>query len=49
LVKKRWNRTDEIAAYNSSVAQFLPIFISPFLGYFLDRFGNRSLVCKNLY
>ncbi|RIA97990.1 major facilitator superfamily domain-containing protein [Glomus cerebriforme] len=47
LVKTRWNNTDEIsdeyAAYNSSIAQFLPIFISPFLGYFLDRFGNRSL------
>ncbi|CAI2176685.1 15838_t:CDS:2 [Funneliformis geosporum] len=43
LVKNRWNCSDEVAAYNSSMAQFLPIFISPFLGYFLDRFGNRSL------
>ncbi|CAG8716198.1 3252_t:CDS:2, partial [Funneliformis caledonium] len=44
LVKNRWDCTDEVAAYNSSIAQFLPIFISPFLGYFLDRFGNRSLI-----
>ncbi|CAJ0756832.1 21631_t:CDS:10 [Entrophospora sp. SA101] len=43
LVKKRWNSSDEIAAYNSSVAQFLPIFVSPFLGYLLDRFGKRSI------
>ncbi|CAB4436284.1 unnamed protein product [Rhizophagus irregularis] len=43
LIKTRWNSTDEYAAYTSSIAQFLPIFISPFLGYFLDRFGNRSL------
>jgi hypothetical protein len=50
-VKTRWGGTgeitDKIAAYNSSVAQFLPIFVSPFLGYLLDRFGNRSLTCKN--
>ncbi|CAG8456318.1 14922_t:CDS:2 [Funneliformis mosseae] len=43
LVKIRWNHTDEIAAYNSNISQLFPIFISPFLGYFLDRFGNRSL------
>jgi len=50
-VKTRWGGageiTDRIAANNSSIAQFLPIFVAPFLGYFLDRFGNRSLTCKN--
>ncbi|CAH1767964.1 1003_t:CDS:2, partial [Entrophospora sp. SA101] len=44
LVKIRWNKTDETAAYDASIAQFLPIFISPFLGFLLDRFGHRSLV-----
>ncbi|CAG8462744.1 7327_t:CDS:2 [Acaulospora morrowiae] len=42
LVKFRWKVSDEVAAYYSSVAQFLPIFVSPFLGYLLDRFGGRS-------
>src|SRR6266540_2333755 len=49
LVKKRWGFSDELAAYDSSVAQFLPIFVSPFLGYLLDRFGKRSIACKLLY
>ncbi|CAG8617755.1 553_t:CDS:2, partial [Funneliformis mosseae] len=43
LIKIRWNLTDEIAAYNSSISQLFPILLSPFLGYLLDRFGNRSL------
>ncbi|CAI2167413.1 17625_t:CDS:2 [Funneliformis geosporum] len=43
LVKIRWNHTDINAAYKSSISQLFPIFISPFLGFFLDRFGNRSL------
>ncbi|RGB31982.1 major facilitator superfamily domain-containing protein [Rhizophagus diaphanus] len=43
LIKVRWNSTDKYAAFASSIAQFLPIFVSPFLGHFLDRFGNRSL------
>ncbi|CAG8770377.1 2670_t:CDS:2, partial [Funneliformis caledonium] len=43
LIKIRWNLTDEIAAYNSSISQLFPIILSPFLGYLLDRFGNRSL------
>ncbi|RHZ60411.1 hypothetical protein Glove_353g12 [Diversispora epigaea] len=42
LVKTRWNDSDKIAAFDSSVAQFLPIFVSPFLGYLLDRFGYRT-------
>ncbi|CAG8446828.1 13734_t:CDS:2 [Dentiscutata heterogama] len=34
--------SDDEAASRSSLAQFLPIFIAPFLGYLLDRYGRRS-------
>ncbi|KAF0408075.1 MFS general substrate transporter [Gigaspora margarita] len=43
LIKTRWHLSNEEAANRSSFAQFLPIFITPFLGYFLDRFGRRSI------
>ncbi|RUS13171.1 major facilitator superfamily domain-containing protein, partial [Jimgerdemannia flammicorona] len=43
FVKFKFGSTDEIAAYNSSVAQLAPIFIVPFLGLLLDRYGQRCL------
>jgi len=41
LVKTRWGVSDTTAAYNSSISQFLPIFVAPFLGYLMDRYGQR--------
>ncbi|CAG8562036.1 5910_t:CDS:2 [Gigaspora rosea] len=43
LTKTRWNLSNEEAAKLSSFAQLLPIFIAPFLGYLLDKFGRRSI------
>ncbi|CAG8528576.1 9878_t:CDS:2, partial [Dentiscutata erythropus] len=42
LLKTRWGISDDEAAFRSSFAQFSPIFIAPFLGYLLDRYGRRS-------
>jgi len=41
LVKERFGRADADAAQIASVAQVLPIFIAPFLGYLFDRYGRR--------
>ncbi|CAG8797255.1 21008_t:CDS:2 [Gigaspora margarita] len=43
LLITRWHLLDVEAAKLSSIAQFLPIFIAPFLGYLLDKFGRRSI------
>ncbi|KAI9144469.1 major facilitator superfamily domain-containing protein [Paraphysoderma sedebokerense] len=44
LMKLHFNQTETLAAYNASVGQFLPIVVSPFLGYMLDRHGHRPLI-----
>ncbi|KAK9695221.1 hypothetical protein K7432_013090 [Basidiobolus ranarum] len=43
LVMSRFNVNEEQAGYYASFAQFLPIFIAPFMGYILDGFGKRTL------
>ncbi|CAG8505991.1 10817_t:CDS:2 [Scutellospora calospora] len=49
LLKIRWGLTNDEAGKRSSLAQLLPIFIAPFLGYFLDRFGRRSTTWMLLF
>ncbi|ORX71206.1 MFS general substrate transporter, partial [Linderina pennispora] len=42
LVKLRFGANDAVAAWSASVSQIMPIFLVPFLGWFLDRFGLRT-------
>ncbi|KAL1914481.1 uncharacterized protein VTP21DRAFT_8864 [Calcarisporiella thermophila] len=39
LVQMRYGRKQELAAYNASVGQALPILLTPFVGMFLDKSG----------
>ncbi|KAJ1674624.1 hypothetical protein EV182_002896 [Spiromyces aspiralis] len=41
LIHLRFGSSDEVAAWNASFSQFLPIFLVPCLGFVLDKFGNR--------
>ncbi|ORX89781.1 MFS general substrate transporter [Basidiobolus meristosporus CBS 931.73] len=43
LVMRRFNVDEGHASFYASFAQFLPIFIAPFMGYVLDGFGKRTL------
>ncbi|KAI9487306.1 MAG: major facilitator superfamily domain-containing protein [Benjaminiella poitrasii] len=42
LVKFRFGYEDDKAAAVASVSQVLPIFIMPFLGFFVDKHGKRT-------
>ncbi|KAI7900488.1 major facilitator superfamily domain-containing protein [Cokeromyces recurvatus] len=42
LVKFRFGYEDDKAAAVASVSQVLPIFIMPFLGFFVDKYGKRT-------
>ncbi|KAL1914555.1 uncharacterized protein VTP21DRAFT_8180 [Calcarisporiella thermophila] len=41
MVQFRFGSSQEIAAYEASVGQALPVMIAPFLGTWLDRYGGR--------
>ncbi|ORX90928.1 MFS general substrate transporter [Basidiobolus meristosporus CBS 931.73] len=43
LVMSRFNVNELQASYYASFAQFLPIFVAPFMGYVLDGFGKRTI------
>ncbi|CAG8789816.1 9529_t:CDS:2, partial [Cetraspora pellucida] len=51
LLKTRWGYSEKEAGTISSIAQLFPIFIAPFLGYLLDKFGRRSttLICSAVF
>ncbi|GBC00504.1 hypothetical protein RclHR1_03880014 [Rhizophagus clarus] len=41
IIKHRFDTTDILAAWDSSVILLLPVILYPFLGLFLDKFGFR--------
>ncbi|RKP09955.1 major facilitator superfamily domain-containing protein, partial [Thamnocephalis sphaerospora] len=43
MVKIRFGRKEDIAAFTASISQVLPIFIAPFQGYLHDRYGRRAV------
>lgn len=46
FVKFKFGYQDGKAAAVASVAQVLPIFLMPFLGLFVDRYGKRTWMSK---
>ncbi|RKP13951.1 major facilitator superfamily domain-containing protein, partial [Piptocephalis cylindrospora] len=44
LIKLKYGGTDEGSARIASIAQVLPIFIAPFMGWWHERYGRRSLI-----
>ncbi|OMH78668.1 Major facilitator superfamily domain-containing protein 1 [Zancudomyces culisetae] len=40
-VKLKFGVSDEVAAWNASFAQFLPVFLVPILGVAIDKYGYR--------
>lgn len=49
LVQIHFGSTQKLAAYKSSASQAVPIVVTPVLGFFLDFFGHRVIICKYLY
>lgn len=45
LLHVRYGYEETKAAWLSSFSQIVPIFLSPFLGAFLDHYGKRSYIC----
>ncbi|RIA81959.1 major facilitator superfamily domain-containing protein [Glomus cerebriforme] len=43
IIKHRFDTTDMLAAWDSSVILLLPVILYPFLGLFLDKFGFRFI------
>ncbi|PVZ99307.1 hypothetical protein BB558_004668 [Smittium angustum] len=41
FIKLKFGVNDEIAAWNASISQLLPVFLVPFLGMFVDKYGRR--------
>lgn len=48
LVKIHFGTTQILAAYKASVSQTVPIVATPVLGFIMDFFGHRILICKKL-
>ncbi|KAK9694943.1 hypothetical protein K7432_013226, partial [Basidiobolus ranarum] len=44
FMKFRYGKSDAMAAYNSSIAQVVPIFVVPIVGLIFDRFGHRLFI-----
>ncbi|ORZ13104.1 major facilitator superfamily domain-containing protein [Absidia repens] len=44
FVRVRFHTTDVEAGYTSSVAQIVPVVVTPFLGVLMDRVGGRMLI-----
>ncbi|ORY02226.1 MFS general substrate transporter [Basidiobolus meristosporus CBS 931.73] len=44
FMKFRYGKSDAMAAYNSSIAQVVPIIVVPIVGLIFDRFGHRLLI-----
>ncbi|KAK9768210.1 hypothetical protein K7432_001346 [Basidiobolus ranarum] len=44
MIKVQFNTNDIVAAWHSSISFLLPMFLNPFLGIFLDRFGKRCSI-----
>ncbi|CAO3583249.1 unnamed protein product [Absidia cylindrospora] len=44
FVRVRFHTTDVEAGYTSSVAQIVPVVVTPFLGVLVDRVGGRMLI-----
>ncbi|CEL57835.1 Major facilitator superfamily domain-containing protein 1 OS=Homo sapiens GN=MFSD1 PE=2 SV=2 [Rhizoctonia solani AG-1 IB] len=43
IIRKTRGTTAQVAGYQGSIQQVIPIFLSPFLGAFFDRYGRRML------
>ena len=48
LVQIHFGTTQVLAAYKASVSQVVPIVATPVLGFIMDFFGHRILICKHL-
>jgi len=48
LVQYRFGKDEELAATIASAGQIVPIVVSPFLGFFIDTFGRRTAISKEL-
>ncbi|CAE6457712.1 unnamed protein product [Rhizoctonia solani] len=43
IIRSTRGTTAQVAGYQGSIQQVIPIFLSPFLGAFFDRYGRRML------
>lgn len=47
MIKLKYGGTNEGAARVASLAQVLPIFVAPFMGWWHEKYGRRSLIRKS--